>query len=184
MRLVNYGTEYNIGTSNTLEFAVNPQISIEDAEATEGTDTHLEFKVTLLPAALEPTTVSYFTTDVSATAGTDYTQTSSAVLWSVGDSVKYIRVPITDDTCRRRRRRTGADSDQPVRGDAPRMEREGYFQNGQYVPTSVQQQPASWRLEPSATTSPARTRASTTCRSSRSRPQQPTSPRARTPPSS
>ena len=135
MRLVDYGNEYNIGTSNTLQFAVNPQISIEDAEATEGTNTHLEFKVTLLPAALEPTTVSYFTTDVSATAGTDYTQTSSAVLWSVGDSVKYIRVPITDDS-------VDDDGEELVltltapSGVTRLMEREGYFQNGQYVPTS------------------------------------------------
>ena len=134
MRLVKVGNEYNIGTSDTLQFAVNPQISIEDDEATEGTDTHLEFKVTLLPKALETTTVSYFTTDSTATAGTDYTQTSGTLTWSVGDSVKYIQVPITDDT-------VDDDGEDLVltlttaSGVTRFVQTEGHLQNGQYVPT-------------------------------------------------
>ena len=134
MRLVNYGNEYNIGTSNTLQFAVNPQISIEDAEATEGTNTHLEFKVTLLPAALETTSVSYGTTDLSATAGIDYTHSRGAVIWSVGDSVKTIRVPIIDDM-------VDDDGEELVltltapTGVTRLVQEEGHFQNGKYVPT-------------------------------------------------
>ena len=67
MRLVKVGTEYNVGTNNTLKFAVNPQISVENDEATEGTDSHLIFKVTLLPPALETTTVQYWTVAATAT---------------------------------------------------------------------------------------------------------------------
>ena len=55
-------SEANIGTNKTLQWAVNPQISVENDEATEGTDTHLIFNVTLLPPALETTTAQYSTT--------------------------------------------------------------------------------------------------------------------------
>ena len=135
MRLVKVGTEYNVGSNNTLQFAVNPQISIENAEATEGTDSHLEFKVTLLPEALETTTVSYGTIAATATAGTDYTHVSGTLTWSAGDSIKHIRVPIIDDT-------VDDDGEELVlnlttaSGVTRFVQTEGYFlPNGQYVPT-------------------------------------------------
>ncbi len=134
MRLVKEGTEYNVSTNHTLKFAVNPQISIENDEATEGTDTHLRFKVTLLPEALETTTVNYFTNPVDATAGTDYTHVSTTLTWSVGQSIKYVEVPIIDDM-------VDDDGEQVLLTltGAPGVTRfvdtEGYFQNEQYVPT-------------------------------------------------
>ena len=135
MRLVKVGTEYNVGTNNTLQFAVNPQISVENDEATEGTDTHLVFKVTLLPPPLETTTVSYFTVPVDATAGTDYTHVAGTLTWSVGESINHIRVPIIDDT-------VDDDGEELVlnlttaSGVTRLVQTEGYFlPNGQYVPT-------------------------------------------------
>ena len=99
MRLVKVGTEYNVGTNNTLKWAVNPQISVENDEATEGTDTHLIFKVTLLPPALETTTVNYGTQAATATGGgVDFTDTSGTLTWTAGQTIKEVRVPIINDS--------------------------------------------------------------------------------------
>ena len=99
IRLIKIGSEYNVGSNNTLKYAVNPQISVENDEATEGTDTHLIFKVTLLPPALETTTVDYGTQGASATGGgVDFTDTNGTLTWTAGQSIKYVRVPIIDDS--------------------------------------------------------------------------------------
>ena len=99
MTLVAHGTEYNVGPNNTLRFAVNPQISVENDEATEGTDTHLIFNVTLLPPALETTTADYGTQGASATGGgVDFTDTNGTLTWTAGESIKKVRVPIIDDS--------------------------------------------------------------------------------------
>ena len=99
MRLISVGTEYNVGSNNTLKFAVNPQISVENDEATEGDDANLVFTVTLLPPALETTTVDYGTRSATATGGgVDFADTNGTLTWSVGQSIKYITVPVIDDT--------------------------------------------------------------------------------------
>ena len=78
-------SEANIGTNKTLQWAVNPQISVENDEATEGTDTHLIFNVTLLPPALETTTADYGTQGASATGGgVDFTDTNGTLTWTAG----------------------------------------------------------------------------------------------------
>ena len=94
------GTNWTLGTTTSLQFAVNPQIQLFGAEdATEGTDTHLEFLVELSPPATETTTVDYATNaeESTATAGSDYTATSGTLTFAVGDDFKAIRVPIMDD---------------------------------------------------------------------------------------
>ena len=92
-------SEANIGTNKTLQWAVNPQISVENDEATEGTDTHLIFNVTLLPPALETTTADYGTQGASATGGgVDFTDTNGTLTWTAGQSIKKVRVPIVDDS--------------------------------------------------------------------------------------
>ena len=78
---------------------MNPQISVENDEATEGTDTHLIFNVTLLPPALETTTADYGTQGASATGGgVDFTDTNGTLTWTAGQSIKKVRVPIVDDS--------------------------------------------------------------------------------------
>ena len=99
IRLIKIGSEYNVGSNNTLKYAVNPQISVENDEATEGTDTHLIFNVTLLPPALETTTAQYSTTGDTATGGgVDFTDTNGTLTWTAGQSIKKVRVPIIDDS--------------------------------------------------------------------------------------
>ena len=76
----------------------NPELSVGDAEATEGDDTTLDFVVTLDPAAGETVTVDYATSDGTATAGDDYTDTSGTLTFAAGETEKTVSVPITDDT--------------------------------------------------------------------------------------
>ncbi|WP_420622665.1 Calx-beta domain-containing protein [Candidatus Poriferisodalis sp.] len=89
---------YNVGSADSLLIAVNPQLSVVDASATEGTDSHLIFRVKLAPQATETVTVEYATSDGTATADDDYTQTSGTLTFNVGDTVKTISVPIVNDT--------------------------------------------------------------------------------------
>ena len=74
------------------------ELSVADAEATEGEDTTLDFVVTLDPAASETVTVEYATADGTATAGDDYTDTSGTLTFEAGDTTKTVSVPISDDT--------------------------------------------------------------------------------------
>ena len=69
-----------------------------DAEATEGVGATADFTVVLMPEATETVTVQYATASGTATQGTDFTQTDGTLTFNVGDSMKTISVPITDDT--------------------------------------------------------------------------------------
>ena len=87
------------GTTTTHQLVLNPKIVIltQGISATEGTDTHMEFPVSMTPPPLEPVTVDYATKDYSATAGSDYTATSGTLTFAAGETAKTIRVPITND---------------------------------------------------------------------------------------
>ena len=74
-----------------------PQLSVSDAEATEGDDTSLDFVVTLSPAASETVTVDYATSDGTATAGQDYASRSGTLTFTAGEATKTISVLIVDD---------------------------------------------------------------------------------------
>ena len=74
------------------------ELSVADAEATEGDDATLDFVVTLDPVATVTVTVDYATADGTATAGDDYTGTSGTLTFTVGETTKTVSVPITDDT--------------------------------------------------------------------------------------
>ena len=74
------------------------QLAVADAEATEGEDPSLDFVVTLAPAAAWTVTVDYATHDGTATAGSDYTDTSGALTFAPGDTEKTVSVPVLDDT--------------------------------------------------------------------------------------
>ena len=92
------GSQYTMHSERSLKIAVNPQIEVKDAEASEGTNANLRFEVQLRPAPVESMTVDYATSDGTATAGSDYTATSGTLTFSAGQKVKYIQVPITNDT--------------------------------------------------------------------------------------
>ena len=72
-------------------------LSVEDAEATEGDDATLDFTVTLAPAASEPVTVDYATSDGTATEPADYTSTTGTLTFTAGQTSQTVSVPIVDD---------------------------------------------------------------------------------------
>ena len=88
------GTGVNIERSDA---GVVKQLSVADAEATEGEDPSLEFVVTLAPAAAWTVRVDYATRDGTALAGSDYTDTSGSLTFAPGDTAKTVSVPVTDD---------------------------------------------------------------------------------------
>ena len=75
-----------------------PAIRVADAEATEGDDTEMVFRVTLESASTGTVTVNYATADGTATAGEDYTATSGTLTFAPGETEKTVSVAIIDDT--------------------------------------------------------------------------------------
>ena len=72
-------------------------LSVADAEAREGEDAAVEFRVTLSRAASGEVTVDYATSDGTAVAGEDYTATSGTLAFAAGELAKTVSVPILDD---------------------------------------------------------------------------------------
>ena len=72
-------------------------LSVADAEATEGADEAVEFRVTLSRAASGTVTVDYATRDGTAVAGEDYTRTRGTLSFAAGELEKTVAVPILDD---------------------------------------------------------------------------------------
>ena len=79
------------------QVAFSPSLSVADAEATEGDDASLDFAVTLTPAASSGVTVQYATSNGTATAGDDYTETSGTLTFAANETAKTVSVPIIDD---------------------------------------------------------------------------------------
>ncbi|PRC43566.1 chitinase, partial [Mycobacterium sp. ITM-2017-0098] len=97
------------GTSATAtNFAVNgqtspvqpPSITVADATTTESNSgtTQMTFIVTLSKSSTTPVTVSYATSNGTATAGVDYTAKSGTVTFAPGILSQQIQVSITGDT--------------------------------------------------------------------------------------
>ena len=72
-------------------------IEVADAEATEGLDAQILFRVTLGRAPSEPVTVSYVTADGTAVAGEDYEATSGTLTFATGETEQTVAVTIIDD---------------------------------------------------------------------------------------
>ena len=73
-----------------------PALSIADASATEGQA--LSFAVTLSPAASSTVTVSYRTSNGTASSSSDYTSASGTLTFRAGETRKTISVRTTNDT--------------------------------------------------------------------------------------
>ena len=73
-------------------------LSVADAQATEGTDSHMEFVVSLSRAALRSITVDYATVAVTATEDVDYEAKSGTLTFTVGRNSQTVRVKVLDDT--------------------------------------------------------------------------------------
>ena len=70
-------------------------LSVADAQGAEGAT--LVFRVTLSPPSSESVSVSYATSDATATAGEDYTAASGTLTFKPGDAEKTIEVEVSED---------------------------------------------------------------------------------------
>ncbi|MXY44821.1 MAG: hypothetical protein F4Y50_12340, partial [Dehalococcoidia bacterium] len=86
-----------VGTIYNSEDKPTPELKVKDPEATEGTDTSLDFVVTLTPEVTETVTVDYATSDGTAPAGSDYIAASGKLTFAPGETIKTISVTIEDD---------------------------------------------------------------------------------------
>ena len=74
-----------------------PAVSVNDARTEEAEGASLNFTVTLSQALLEMVIVDYATSDGTARAGSDYTETSGLLMFSPGQTEKTISVRVLDD---------------------------------------------------------------------------------------
>ena len=72
-------------------------LSVQDTSVTEAPGAKLEFPVTLTRARHEPTSVSYATSDGTATSGLDYESASGTVTFDPGETEKTVEVTVLDD---------------------------------------------------------------------------------------
>ena len=84
------------GTISTT-IAGPPGLSVADAQVQEGPNASIAFAVTLDRAASSTVTVDYATSDGTATAGSDYTETSGTLTFAVGETEKTVSVAVLDD---------------------------------------------------------------------------------------
>ena len=79
--------------------AAGPALFVADVTVPEpeGSDSEADFVVTLNPAASETVTVDYATSDGTATAGDDYTETSGTLTFNAGVTSMTVSVPVLDD---------------------------------------------------------------------------------------
>ena len=74
-----------------------PMLSVSDARAAEAPDATMDFVVSLSRALSEAVSVDYATSDGSAKAGEDYTETSGTLSFEPGETGKTVSVPVLDD---------------------------------------------------------------------------------------
>ena len=92
-----YAAETVDGVTITINDTTVPVLATEGVTAGEG-DGNLEFTVTLLAETADTVTVQYATADNTATAGSDYTETSGTLTFSAGEDTQTVSVPILDDS--------------------------------------------------------------------------------------
>ena len=90
------GRKLNHSTSDSVQGPVG--ISVSDARVEEAAGAVLAFAVTLSRSASSPITIDYATSDGSATAGADYTETSGTLTFTAGESSQTIEVTVLDDS--------------------------------------------------------------------------------------
>ena len=91
---------YIVGTPASATVRVrnrDPLLRVANATVREGPQAQLSFDVSLDRAAAETVTVDYATSDGTATAGADYTATSSTLSFAAGETQKTITVAVLDD---------------------------------------------------------------------------------------
>ena len=74
-----------------------PGLSAADARVDEAEDVTVDFAVTMSRASTETVTVSYATSDGTATQGDDYTAASGTLRFAPGETEKTVSVAVLDD---------------------------------------------------------------------------------------
>ena len=74
-----------------------PAVRVADAEATEGDDAVIVFRVTLDGASTSAVRVNYATADGTATAGDDYEAVQGTLTFAPGETEKTVSVTVIDD---------------------------------------------------------------------------------------
>ena len=77
--------------------SVLPELEIRDVTVTEGVGASAQFTVTLSEASGQAVTVDYATSDVTALAGSDYTEASGTLTIEAGETTGTITVEVLDD---------------------------------------------------------------------------------------
>lgn len=74
-------------------------LSVDNARVSEGTGgtTNARFRVELSAAQTGSVSTHYTTSDLTATAGADYTTTTGKITFASGETVKFIDVPVNGD---------------------------------------------------------------------------------------
>ena len=75
----------------------DPLLRVADAAVREGPQAQLQFDVSLDRAAAVTVTVRYATSDGTAIAGADYTETSGRLTFAAGETAQTVSVPVLDD---------------------------------------------------------------------------------------
>ena len=89
------GRKFDGNLSATI--AGPPTLSVADATVEEAEGATLDFAVTLSRAVTETVTVGYATSNGSATAGSDYTETTGTLTFAAHETSKTMSVPVLDD---------------------------------------------------------------------------------------
>ena len=93
-------SSYIVGTPASATAPVrnrDPLLRVANASVREGPQAQLQFEVSLDRAAAVTVTVDYATADGTATAGADYTATSSTLSFAAGETQKTVSVAVLDD---------------------------------------------------------------------------------------
>ena len=91
---------YRVGSPASATVRVSNRdalLRVRDATVREGPQAQLRFDVSLDRAAAGRVTVDYATSDVTATAGADYTATSNTLSFAAGEVSKTVSVAVLDD---------------------------------------------------------------------------------------
>ena len=93
-------TEDGRALPDTVEDSVEgpPGLSVANADVEEAADAVLAFVVTLSRIASGTVTVKYATSDVSATAGEDYSSESGTLTFDTGETQKTVSVRVLEDS--------------------------------------------------------------------------------------
>ena len=114
-----------------MRVAGPPAISVSDATVREADNAVLAFSVTLGHPSSRTVTVSYATSDGTATAGSDYTATSGTLTFNAGDTSQTVQVSVLTDPDNESQETMTLTLSHPVRATLADATGTGTIENGE-----------------------------------------------------